>query len=57
MWIIDAFAANIEEGKLNMNEKESLIDLFCDDRHKANFQSSLSKLHFWLHKKLISISE
>ena len=27
MWIIDPFVANIEESKLNINEKESLIDL------------------------------
>ena len=34
-----------------MNEKESHIDLSCDDRLKIKFQSSLSKPHFWLSVK------
>ena len=48
MWIIDPFATNIEESKLSINEEESLIDLSCHDSLKANFQSSLSRHHFWL---------
>ena len=51
MLIIDPFVANIEESKLSINEKESLIDLFCDDSIKVNFQSSLSRPHFWLSVK------
>ena len=51
MWTIDPSIANIEESKLSMNEKESLIDLSCDDSLKVKFQSSLSRLHFWLCKK------
>ena len=51
MLITDSFAANIEESKLSMNEKERLIDLSCDDSIKARFQSSLLKPHFWLSIK------
>ena len=51
MWTIDPSIANIEESKLSMNEKESLIDLSCDNSLKVKFQSSLSRLHFWLCKK------
>ena len=51
MWTIDPSVANIEESKLSMNEKESLIDLSCDNSLKVKFQSSLSRLHFWLCKK------
>ena len=51
MWMIDPFVANIEDSKLSMNEKESLIDLSCDDSPKVKFQSSLSRPHFWLSVK------
>ena len=51
MWTIDSFVTTIEESKLNMNEKESLIDLFCDDSLKVKFQSSLSRPHFWFSVK------
>ena len=51
MWIIDPSAANIEESKLSMNEKESLNDLSCDDSLKVKFQSSLSRPRFWLSVK------
>ena len=43
MWIIDPFVAKIEESKLSMNEKESLIDLSCNDSLIVKFQSSLSR--------------
>ena len=46
--VIGPFAASIKESKLSMNEKESLIDLSCDDSLKAKSQSSLSGSHFWL---------
>jgi len=52
MWIIDPFAAaNNENNKLSMNEKESLIDLSLDSSLKAKFQSSSSKSQFWLYVK------
>ena len=51
MWIIDPFVANIEESKLSIKDKESLIDLSCDDSLKAKFKSSLSRAHFWLSVK------
>ena len=51
MWIIDPFVASIEESKLSIKEKESLIDLSCDDSLKAKFKSSLSRAHFWLSVK------
>ena len=51
MWIIDPFVANIEESKLSINEKESLIDLSCNDSLKVKFQLSLSRPHFWLSVK------
>ena len=51
MWIIDSFVANIEESKLSINEKESLIDLSCNNSLKVKFQSSLSRPHFWLSVK------
>ena len=51
MCIIDPFVANIEESKLNMNEKESLINLSCDFSLKAIFQSPLSRSRFWLSIK------
>uniref|UniRef100_A0A8C6V644 Uncharacterized protein n=1 Tax=Naja naja TaxID=35670 RepID=A0A8C6V644_NAJNA len=51
MWIIDPFAAKIEDCNLSMNEKKSLIDLSSDDRLKAKFQSPISKPHFWLSVK------
>ena len=51
MWVIDPFIANIEESKLSMNEKESLIDLSCNDSLKVKFQPSLSRPHFWLSVK------
>ena len=51
MWIIDPFVANIEESKLSINEKESLIDLSCKDSLEVKFQSSLSRPHFWLSVK------
>lgn len=47
MWIIDPCATNIENNNLNMNEKYSLIDLSSDYTLKTNFQSSLSKFHFF----------
>ena len=31
IWIIDPFVAKIQESKLCLNKKESLIDLLCDD--------------------------
>ena len=34
-----------------MDEKESLIDLSCDDSLKAKSLSSLSRPHFWLSIK------
>ena len=49
--VIDSFVANIEESKSSMNEKESLIDLSCDDSLKVKFQLSLSRPHFWLSVK------
>ena len=51
MWIIDPFVANIEESKLSISEKESLIDLYCNDSLKVKFQLSLSRPHFWLSVK------
>ena len=51
MWIIDPFVVNIEESKLSINEKESLIDLSCNDSLKVKFQLSLSRPHFWLSVK------
>ncbi|KAK1332829.1 hypothetical protein QTO34_006360 [Cnephaeus nilssonii] len=51
MWIIDTFAANIEDSNLNVNEKESLINLSLDNSLKAKFQSSLSRPHFWISIK------
>lgn len=45
MWIIDPFAANNENSKLNMSEKESLIDLSSDSSLKTKFLE-LSKCHF-----------
>ncbi|XP_022183319.1 zinc finger MYM-type protein 6-like [Myzus persicae] len=50
MWIIDPFAANNENNKLNMSEKESLIDLSSDSSLKTKFLE-LSKSHFWLYVK------
>ncbi|KAF0716454.1 zinc finger MYM-type protein 6-like [Aphis craccivora] len=50
MWIIDPFAANNENNKLNMSEKESLIDLSSDSSLKTKFLE-LSKCHFWLYVK------
>ena len=38
MWIIDQFATNIDESKLGMNKKKSLIDLSCDDCLKNYIQ-------------------
>ena len=59
MWIIDPFVANIEESKLSMNEKKSLIDLSCDDSLKVKFESSLLRPHFLLSVKneYLSLSE
>ena len=51
MWIIDPFVANIEESKSSINEKESLIDLYCNDSLKVKFQLSLSRPHFRLSVK------
>ena len=51
IWIIDPFVANIEESKLSINEKESLIYLSCNDSLKVKFQLSLSRPHFWLSVK------
>ena len=51
MLIIYPSVANIEESKLSVNEKESLIDLSCDDSLRVKFQSSLSRTHFWLSVK------
>lgn len=52
MWIIDPFAAaNNENNKLSINEKESLIDLSSDSSLKAKFQLSSSKSQFWLYVK------
>ena len=51
IWIIDPFLANIEESKSSINEKESLIDLYCNDSLKVKFQSSLSRPYFWLSVK------
>ena len=51
MSIIDPFVANIEESKLSIKEKESLINLSCDDSLKAKFKSCLSRAHFWLSVK------
>lgn len=45
MWIIDPFATNNENKKLNMSEKESLIDLSYDSSLKIKFLE-LSKCHF-----------
>ena len=50
MWIIDPFVANNENNKLNMSEKESLIDLSSDSSLKTKFLE-LSKSHFWLYVK------
>ena len=36
MWIIDPFVANIKEIKLSVNEKESLVDLSCDNSLQLN---------------------
>ena len=52
MWIIDPFAAKIEESKLSINEKEGFIDPCCDDSPKDNIQSSLSSPHYWLSIKV-----
>ena len=51
IWIIDPFVANVVESKLSINEKETLIDLSCNDSLKVKFQSSLSRPHFWLPVK------
>lgn len=51
MWIINPFVANIGNNNLNMNEKESLIDLSSDSTLKFKFQSTLSKSQFWLSVK------
>ncbi|XP_026546538.1 SCAN domain-containing protein 3-like isoform X1 [Notechis scutatus] len=51
MWIIDPFAANIEDSNLSLHEKENLIDLSCDGHLKIKFHSSISSPHFWLSVK------
>lgn len=51
MWIIDPFAANIQDSKLSMHLKESLIDLSSDETLKFKFHSSLSRPQFWLSIK------
>lgn len=46
MWLIDPFAANIENNNININEKENLVDLLSE--------CALSKLNFsHLYKNLI----
>ena len=52
---IDGFATNIEDSNLSINEK-SVIGLFGDDSFNANFQSPLSKPHFWLYKKYLPMT-
>ena len=46
MWIIGPFTANIVKSKLSMDEKESVIDLSCDNSLNVKFQSSLSRPHY-----------
>ncbi|GFV34610.1 SCAN domain-containing protein 3 [Trichonephila clavipes] len=51
MWIIDPFAAKIQDNNLNMHLKESLIHLSSDEIVKFKFHSSLSRSQFWLSIK------
>ncbi|GFS98282.1 uncharacterized protein TNCV_431281 [Trichonephila clavipes] len=51
MWIIDPFAAKIQDNNLSMHLRESLIHLSSDETPKFKFHSSLSRSQFWLSIK------